>query len=76
MASADLDAARAALDVANLNMVRSVLRSPVNGYVTNLRLRVGDYATVGEPRVAVIDADSFWVYGYFEETQIQRGPCR
>ncbi|HEY1414194.1 MAG TPA: HlyD family secretion protein, partial [Rhodopila sp.] len=70
MASADLDAARAVLDLANLNMVRSVLRSPVNGYVTNLRLRVGDYATVGERRVAVIDADSFWIYGYFEETQI------
>jgi multidrug resistance efflux pump len=70
VASAALDAARAALDLANLNMVRSVLRSPVNGYVTNLRLRVGDYATVGERRVAVIDADSFWIYGYFEETQI------
>jgi multidrug resistance efflux pump len=70
VASADLDAARAALGVANLNMVRSVLRSPVNGYVTNLRLRVGDYATVGQSRVAVIDADSFWIYGYFEETQI------
>jgi multidrug resistance efflux pump len=71
VASAELDAARAALDRANLNMARSELRSPVNGYVTNLRLRVGDYATVGQPRVAVIDADSFWIYGYFEETQIQ-----
>ena len=40
VASAQLDAARAALDRANLNMARSVLRSPVNGYVTNLRLRV------------------------------------
>jgi multidrug resistance efflux pump len=70
VASAELDAARAALDRANLNMARSELRSPVNGYVTNLRLRVGDYATVGQPRVAVIDADSFWIYGYFEETQI------
>jgi multidrug resistance efflux pump len=71
VARAELDAAHAALDRANLNMARSVLRSPVNGYVTNLRLRVGDYATVGQPRVAVIDADSFWIYGYFEETQIQ-----
>jgi multidrug resistance efflux pump len=70
VASAGLDAARVALTLANLNMVRSALRSPVNGYVTNLRLRVGDYATVGQPRVAVIDADSFWIYGYFEETQI------
>jgi multidrug resistance efflux pump len=70
VASAALDSAQAALDLANLNMVRSVLRSPVNGYVTNLRVRVGDYATVGQSRVAVIDADSFWIYGYFEETQI------
>jgi RND family efflux transporter MFP subunit len=71
VASAALDSAQAALDLANLNMARSVLHSPVNGYVTNLRLRVGDYATVGQPQVAVIDADSFWIYGYFEETQIQ-----
>jgi multidrug resistance efflux pump len=71
VASAGVNAAQAALDLAKLNMVRSVVRSPVNGYVTNLRLRVGDYATVGQNRVAVIDADSFWIYGYFEETQIQ-----
>jgi multidrug resistance efflux pump len=71
VASAEVDAAQAALDLANLNMFRSVVRSPVNGYATNLRLRVGDYATVGQDRVAVIDADSFWIYGYLEETQVQ-----
>jgi multidrug resistance efflux pump len=70
VASAALDSAQVALDLANLNMVRSVLRSPVSGYVTNLRLRMGDYATVGQSRAAVIDADSFWINGYFEETQI------
>ncbi|WP_044563039.1 HlyD family secretion protein [Azospirillum sp. B4] len=72
VAGAQLDAAAAALDLANLNLERSVIRSPVNGYVTNLRLRVGDYATVGQPRVAVIDTDSFWVSGYFEETKLAR----
>jgi multidrug resistance efflux pump len=71
VASADLNAAQASLDLANLNLVRSVLHSPANGYVTNLRLRVGDYATAGQRRVAVVDADSFWIYGYFEETQVQ-----
>jgi len=71
VALADLNAAQASLDLASLNFIRSVLHSPANGYVTNLRLRVGDYATVGERRVAVIDADSFWIYGYFEETQIR-----
>ena len=71
VALADLNAAQASLDLASLNFIRSVLHSPANGYVTNLRLRVGDYATVGERRVAVIDADLFWIYGYFEETQIR-----
>lgn len=67
---AAVDAARAALDVAKLNLQRSVLYSPVNGFITNLNLRVGDYATAGQPRLAVIDSDSYWVYGYFEETKM------
>lgn len=65
-----VDAARAALDTARLNLQRSVVYSPVDGYVTNLLLRVGDYAHAGEARLAVIDANSFWVYGYFEETKL------
>ncbi|MBB2158556.1 HlyD family secretion protein, partial [Gluconacetobacter diazotrophicus] len=67
---AAVDAARAALDLAKLNLQRSVLYSPVNGYITNLNLRVGDYLTAGQPRLAVIDADSYWVNGYFEETKM------
>lgn len=67
---AAVDGARAALDVAKLNLQRSTLYSPVNGYITNLNLRVGDYAHAGQPRLAVIDSDSYWVYGYFEETKM------
>ncbi|NHN84419.1 biotin/lipoyl-binding protein [Acetobacter musti] len=67
---AAVDAARAALDVAKLNLQRSVLYSPVNGFITNLNLRIGDYATAGQARLAVIDSDSYWVYGYFEETKM------
>ncbi|GAN52872.1 efflux RND transporter periplasmic adaptor subunit [Tanticharoenia sakaeratensis] len=63
-------AAQASLDVAKLNLQRSIVYSPVNGYVTNLNLRVGDYATAGQARLAVIDADSFWIYAYFEETKM------
>ncbi len=70
VASATLDAAQAALEVAKLNLQRSVLYSPVNGYVTNLRLRIGDYSNAGQPRVSVIDSDSFWISGYFEETKL------
>ena len=69
-AQATVDAAQAQLDVAKLNLQRATLYAPVNGYVTNLLLRAGDYVTAGQPRIAVLDADSYWVYGYFEETKI------
>ena len=59
---------KAAIAKAQLNLGRTVIRSPVTGYVTNLLVRLGDYATVGQRLISVVDADSFWVDGYFEET--------
>ncbi|AWB25453.1 HlyD family secretion protein [Methylobacterium currus] len=55
---------------AEINLKRTEVRSPVNGYVTNLLLRVGDYATAGTRNISVIDADSYWIDGYFEETKM------
>jgi multidrug resistance efflux pump len=68
-ATVDLD--KAAIAKAQLNLSRTVIRSPVNGYVTNLQARLGDYANVGEKIVSVVDVDSFWVDGYFEETSLE-----
>ena len=34
--------------------------------------QLGDYATVGQKLISIIDADSFWVDGYFEETSLGR----
>jgi len=56
--------------IAELDLERTVVRSPVNGYVTNLRLRRGGFATAGIAAVSVIDNDSFWIAGYFEETKL------
>lgn len=70
VSGAALSGAEAELDVAKLNLQRSVLYSPVDGWVTHLRVRVGDYATVGKAVVSVVDANSFWVDGYFEETKL------
>jgi multidrug resistance efflux pump len=42
----------------------------VNGWVTNLLAQLGDYATVGQNEISIVDADSFWVDAYFEETQL------
>ncbi|MCA8480325.1 MULTISPECIES: efflux RND transporter periplasmic adaptor subunit [Burkholderia] len=69
-ALANYQAARAARDVARLNLARSEVRAPVDGYITNLNLYAGDYASAGVARLALIDAHSYWVYGYFEETKL------
>ncbi len=59
------------LDQARVNLERTQIRSPVNGWVTNLLAQLGDYATVGENIISLVDADSFWVDGYFEETNLE-----
>jgi multidrug resistance efflux pump len=70
MAEAALLAAKAAFSQAEINLQRTEVRSPVDGYVTNLLMRVGDYARAGTPNVSVIDEHSYWIDGYFEETKL------
>ncbi len=69
-AKAAYEAAAHQLAQAELNLKRTSVLSPVDGYVTNLLLRVGDYAVTGNPNISVIDSDSFWIDGYFEETKM------
>ena len=63
--------ALAQLSQAHVDLDRTRVLSPVNGYVTNLLLRQGDYATKGARNISVLDSDSFWVAGFFEETKLQ-----
>jgi multidrug resistance efflux pump len=72
VAEAAYQAALATRDQAKVNLDRTTIRSPVNGYVTNLTLRVGDYATPGQTKLTLVDSDSFWIVGYFEETKLSR----
>ena len=62
--------ALATLEKSKVNLQRTDVRSTVNGYVTNLLLRVGDYANTGSTNIAIVDSDSYWVTGYFEETKM------
>src|SRR5215467_12687396 len=70
-AQATLQQAQANLEQARVNLQRTEIRSPVNGYVTNLLTQLGDYANVGQNVISLVDADSFWVDGYFEETNLE-----
>jgi RND family efflux transporter MFP subunit len=71
-AEAAYQQAQAALDAAKLTLERTRVVSPVDGYVTNLNVFQGDYATAGAAKLAIVDSHSFWVYGYFEETKLPR----
>src|SRR5262249_34548140 len=63
--------ALANLDQARVNLERTRIISPVNGYVTNLLAQLGDYVNVGQISISVVDADSFWIDAYFEETNLE-----
>src|SRR6202023_4169478 len=70
VAQAQYQQAVANLDQARVNLERTQIRSPVNGWVTNLLAQLGDYVTVGRNVISIVDADSFWVDAYFEETNL------
>jgi RND family efflux transporter MFP subunit len=69
-AQAQYQQALANLDLARVNLQRTIIHSPVSGWVTNLLAQRGDYATEGQNVISLVDADSFWVDGYFEETSL------
>ena len=69
-AEASLAQAKAQFRQAQVNLERTRILSPVDGYVTNLLAQRGDYVNVGVNAISVVDANSFWIDGYFEETNL------
>ena len=71
-AGAAYDRALVARDTAALNLQRASVYASVNGFVTNFGLKPGNFIDAGRPVFALIDRDSFYVDGYFEETKLPR----
>ncbi len=69
-AGAAVNQAQSQLAQSRVNLTRTRMISPVNGWVTNLQAQEGDYATVGQRNISIVNADSFWLDGYFEETAL------
>lgn len=69
-ADAALAQARVQLNTAKLNLERSRVVAMVDGRVTNLDLRAGSYATAGRGVMALVDSQSFYIEGYFEENKL------
>jgi multidrug resistance efflux pump len=62
--------AKASLADAELDLAWTRVHAPTDGYVTNLNLKIGDYATAGKPVLSHVDTGSFYVQGFFQETQL------
>jgi multidrug resistance efflux pump len=67
---ASLADAMVAVDTAKLNLQRTNIKSPVDGYLNDRAPRLGEYATAGRSVLSVVDMHSFRVDGYFEETKL------
>ncbi len=61
---------QAALEDAQLDLEFTQVRVPVDGYVTNLTLRLGSQAVANQPALALVDVNSYWVHGFFRENYI------
>ncbi|MHC5064416.1 MAG: efflux RND transporter periplasmic adaptor subunit [Planctomycetota bacterium] len=62
--------AKANLAQAELDLEWTSVRAPTDGYVTNLVVKLGDYASAGTAMLAFVDQDSFYALGYFQETEL------
>jgi RND family efflux transporter MFP subunit len=70
-AKADYQLAQVNEGIAELNLHRTTVRATVNGMIANFSMRPGDYVTTGTPVLAIVDTDSLYVDGYFEETKMR-----
>ncbi|NUA27670.1 efflux RND transporter periplasmic adaptor subunit [Cupriavidus basilensis] len=67
---AALAQAEAAVALARLNLARTRVASPVDGFLNDRLPRLGDYVALGRPVLSMVDLNSFYVEGYFEETKL------
>ena len=67
---AQLASAQASLELAKLHLTYTKVLAPVDGYVTNMNTSPGTYVTAGVQLMALVDTNSYWVAGYFKETQL------
>ena len=64
--------AKARVHSAHLHLEFTTVVAPVDGYITHLDLRLGDHAAANRAALALVDKNSYWVYGYFKEHYVGR----
>jgi len=67
---ASIDILNEKINTARLNLTFTKVYATVDGYVSNINFQIGSQAVANQPILALVDANSFWVFGYFRENMI------
>ncbi len=65
-----IDVVTETLRGAKLNLSYTRIFAPVDGYVSNVDFQIGTQSVANTPILALVESESFWVFGYFRESQI------
>jgi len=67
---ADIDSSEEAVNTAKLNLSYTKVFAEVDGYVSNINFQIGSNASANKPILALVDENSYWVFGFFREDSI------
>jgi len=68
---ADIDSAKEKLNIAKLNLSFTDVKAEVEGWVSNINFQLGSQAVANKPIMALVDKNSFWIFGFFREDMIK-----
>jgi len=64
---ADIDNSKETLNTAKLNLSYTKVYAEIDGYVSNITFQIGTQASANKPLLALVDTQSYWVFGFFRE---------
>ncbi|MNF40502.1 putative multidrug resistance protein EmrK [compost metagenome] len=70
-AVAAVSQARAARDLAQIDLDSTVVRAPVDGVIGNRQVRIGRFVTPGVSLLDIVPVNDVWVVANFKETQLE-----
>ena len=68
---ADIEAAKAALDLAQLNLSYTVVTSPCDGIASKKNIQIGQLIQPGQNLLSLVESDRVWVVANYKETQMK-----
>ena len=68
---ADIEAAKAALDLAQLNLSYTVVTAPCDGIASKKNIQIGQLIQPGQNLLSLVESDKVWVVANYKETQME-----